>query len=676
MVAVAVLVSTTIAACGGRGRSKPLAPGALRGWNVLLVTIDTLRFDRVGAYGSALGLTPTLDRLAAEGQRAATAYAHVPLTLPSHSTLMTGMYPFSNGVRDNGSFRLDAGKPTLAKALKAAGYRTGAFVGAFVLDARFGLNAGFDVYDDRMAGTGGAPEVVQRPAEQVLSAAADWILGSALSPNPSALPNPSPHRPQPFFAWTHLYDPHEPYTPPEPFLSRYTGDPYAGEIAYADASLGAFLERLRGAGSLSRTLIVVASDHGESLGEHGERTHGLFAYDATIRVPLIFWASPALAPGRFSGLSRLIDVTPTVLDLIGVAQPQGMDGTSLRLDLGDAPEATDHRSSYFEALNANLTRNWAPLKGVVVDRLKLVDLPIPELYDLDADPGELKNIYAARATAARPLESALDSLTRAAAQVPVTPTKLDADAQARLRALGYVAGTTERPDRNYTAADDPKRLVRLNQAVDNAMSAWTSGKSAEAIDTLRQVLKERPDMTIAYERLAFVLQATGRTNEAVTLLDEAARAGHTDADLLRALGTALRDSGDLPRSAAVLEALVKQNPADLQSTDALGQTYTRMRRARDAEAMFRQVLTLSPNAATTWNNLGVLYLSEGRDADAIDALSRAIGVDPLLAGAHNTLGVAYARRGEREKAIGEWREALRIRPDFADARDNLERILR
>jgi tetratricopeptide (TPR) repeat protein len=530
-----------------------------------------------------------------------------------------------------------------------------------------------------MAGTGGAPEVVQRPAEQVLSAASDWILGSVRRESPvanPALPNPESPTPNPWFGWVHLYDPHEPYTPPEPFLSRYASDPYAGEIAYADASLGAFLERLRGAGSLSRTLIVVASDHGESLGEHGERTHGLFAYDATIRVPLIFWAAPALAPGRFSGLSRLIDVTPTVLDLIGVEQPPRMDGRSLRAQLGGSPEPDDHRSSYFEALNANLTRNWAPLKGVVVDGLKLVDLPIPELYDLAADPGELKNIYAARTTAARPLESALDGLTRAAAQVPVTPTTLDADAQARLRALGYVAGTTARPDRNYTAADDPKRLVRLNQAVDDAMSAWTSGKGAEAIDMLRQVLRERPDMTIAYERLAFVLQATGRRNEAVTLLDEAARAGHTDADILRALGTALRDSGNLPRSAAVLEALVKQNPADLQSTDALGQTYTRMRRARDAEAMFRQVLALSPNAATTWNNLGVLYLSEGRDADAIDALSRAIGVDPQLAGAHNTLGVAYARRGEREKAIGEWREALRIRPDFADARDNLERILR
>ncbi|HEX7138193.1 MAG TPA: sulfatase, partial [Vicinamibacterales bacterium] len=550
---LAAIALCLTAACGGGARQKPLVQGSLHGWNVLLVTIDTLRFDRVGAYGSPLGLTPTLDRLAAEGQRAVTAYAHVPMTLPSHATLMTGMYPFSNGVRDNGSFRLDGGKPTLAKALKAAGYRTGAFVGAFVLDARFGLNAGFDVYDDRMTSTGGAPEVVQRPAEQVLAPAAAWILNGPLSPGPAALSNPSSLTPNPFFAWIHLYDPHEPYVPPEPYRSRYASDPYAGEVAYADTALGAFLDRLRSAGTLARTLIVVASDHGESLGEHGERTHGLFAYDATLRVPLVLWASTALAPGTFSGLTRLIDVTPTILDLIGIARPNGMDGRSLRSSIEGQADA-DRRSSYFEALNANLTRNWAPLKGVIVDRLKLVDLPLPELYDLDADPGETRNVYASDAARAKPLESMLDGLVRG--QAPATPATLDADAQARLRSLGYVVGSTPRQARTYTAADDPKRLVHLNQALDAAADQWTQRNATGAIDTLRQVVRERPDMTLAYDRLAFLLQETGRIKEAITVLDGAARDGHADSALLRSLGSLLRSAGELQRSAAVLEAVV------------------------------------------------------------------------------------------------------------------------
>ena len=270
-------------------QTQPLSAGALRGANVLLVTVDTLRVDRVGAYGGDRGLTPAIDRLARSGLRFDRAYAHVPLTLPSHTTLMTASYPPHNGVRDNGTFHLDAAEPTLAAVLQSAGYRTAAFVGSFVLDARFGLNRGFDVYDDRMLGSSADLEVVQRPAEQVLAPAYDWIASPAA--RPSARPG------TPWFAWVHLYDPHEPYTPPEPYRSRYTEAPYDGEIAYADAALGAFMERLQTAGALANTLVVIAADHGESLGEHGERTHGLFAYDATLHVPLVFWANGRIRPG-------------------------------------------------------------------------------------------------------------------------------------------------------------------------------------------------------------------------------------------------------------------------------------------------------------------------------------------------------------------------------------------
>ena len=285
---------------------------------MLLVTIDTLRADHVGAYGNRLGLTPTLDRLASEGLRFERAYAHVPLTLPSHTTIMTGSYPTANGVRDNGSFRFDGTRPTLAGVLKAAGYQTAAFVGAFVLDARFGLGAGFDRYDDRMIGHSTELEVVQRTAEQVLAPAADWILQASANSH------------QPWLAWVHLYDPHEPYTPPEPYRSRYAADLYSGEVAYADTALGQFLDRLRASGGLDHALVVIASDHGESLGEHGERTHGLFAYEATLRVPLIFWAKGVFQAAASRAPARLVDLMPTILDLTGVPTPQGLDGRSLR----------------------------------------------------------------------------------------------------------------------------------------------------------------------------------------------------------------------------------------------------------------------------------------------------------------------------------------------------------
>jgi arylsulfatase A-like enzyme/Tfp pilus assembly protein PilF len=656
---VAATALAAALACGRAGApALPIAAGALRGANVILVTIDTLRADHVGAYGSALGLTPTLDRFAGEGLRFSTAYAHVPLTLPSHTTLHTGLYPTTNGVHDNGS-RL-ATKPTLAGVLKAAGYRTGAFVGSFVLDARFGLNAGFDTYDDRMLGSSADLNVVERAAEQVLAPASKWITA----------PRPETPARSPWFAWVHLYDPHEPYAPPEPYRSRYAGDLYSGEIAYADAALGRFFDRLRAAGALDRTLVVIASDHGESLGEHGERTHGLFAYDATLRVPLIVWAPTALHPAIVAGTARLVDVMPTVLDLVGVPPP-AVDGRSLRMmatgtGVGDEPE------SYFEALNANLTRGWAPLRGVVRHQVKLIDLPIPELYDLAADPGENRNLYASQRERARDLESRLDRLNAASSAAP-TRTPVDADAEARLRSLGYIVGTSARPAHAYTAADDPKRLVHLNAALDDAAAMWARGDGERAIATLRGVIAERPDLTVAYERIAFMLRAMGRAGDAVTVLDAAAKAGHADRSLLRSLGAMLRDAGDPARSAAVLEPLVHDDPSDLQAADALGQTYARMNRQADAQTMFRLVLAGSPNAAATWNNLGASYLMEGKLDDAIGALTRATELNADLPAAHNGLGVAYAKRGEIDRAVTEWRRALEISPGYPDALSNLQR---
>jgi arylsulfatase A-like enzyme/Tfp pilus assembly protein PilF len=660
----AVVIGVLIVRTRTTKDTQPLAAGALRGANVLLVTIDTLRADHVGAYGQTGSLTPTIDGLAKEGLRFARTYAHVPMTLPSHASILTGAYPTRTGVHDNGAFRLDDRFDTIATVLNAAGYRTGAFVGAFVLDARFGLNRGFDMYDDRMLGRG-LDKVAERPADKVLAPAAAWILNDH---EPSAIS----HGQHPWFAWVHLYDPHEPYAPPEPYRSQYSSEPYDGEIAYADAALGSFLGRLRSAGALSNTLVVIASDHGESLGEHGERTHGLFAYDATLRVPLVMWAAHGVRPGVFSDPMRLVDLVPTVLDIVGARPIAAADGRSVRPYI--AGERFDDRGSYFEALNANLTRDWAPLTGIVYGGAKLVDLPVPELYDLEADPREATNLYARQQARARDLEGRLDRIAKQAS--PAAPASIDADAETRLRSLGYVVASGPRPTRTYTAADDPKQLVHLDAALDDAAAMWGRGDRQHAIETLRQVVRERPSMTIAYDRLAFMLRSSGRGAEAVAVLDEAARAGRGDRSLLRTLGATLREAGDLKRSASVLEPLVRADANDLQSADALGQTYARMGRGGDAEALFKRVLAASPNAASTWNNLGATYLISGRVDDAIGALSRAVAIDPELAAAHNGLGVAFARRGDLDRAAAEWRRALELRPDYPDARDNLERLER
>jgi len=641
----------------------PLAAGSLRGANVLLVTIDTLRADRVGAYGSAMNLTPTLDGLAAGGVRFARAYAHVPLTLPSHATILAAKYPTRTAVHDNGTINptFTLGEmPTLATTMKRAGYRTAAFIGAFVLDARFGLSRGFDVYDDRVAGSSVDLDIVQRPAEQVLAPAFDWMTTAS---------------PGPWFVWVHLYDPHEPYSPPEPYRTRYAADLYAGEIAYADAALGSFLNRLRERGSLTNTLIVAASDHGESLGDHGERTHGLFAYDATLRVPLIVRLPQTIDTTIVATPARLVDVAPTILDLVGAPAIDGADGRSLRMSLTGLTggPSSDDPGSYFEALNANLTRGWAPLRGVVRNGLKLIDLPIPELYDLSADPAEQRNLYATQRERARPLEGELDRIVAGEMKAGARPA-IDADAEARLRALGYVVSSAPKPSRTYTAADDPKQLVHLNAALDDAAARWERGDVASAIETLRTVIKARPDLTVAYDRLALILRSSGRAADAIAVLDGAARGGHADRALMRSLGSTLGDAGHLKRSAAVLEELVRSDETDLQSADALGQTYARLGRGNEAEALFKRVLARSPNASTTWNNLGALYLAEQRSSDAIAALERAVAINPSLATAHNGLGVAYARAGQRDRAVAEWKRALELRPGYTDALQNLARI--
>jgi arylsulfatase A-like enzyme/Flp pilus assembly protein TadD len=645
------------------GAPAPVQSGALRGANILLITVDTLRADRVGAYGAASGLTPSIDRLAAEGWRFATTYAHVPLTLPSHAALLTGAYPFVNGVRDNGSFRFNGQHATLAGTLKAAGYRTGGFVASFVLDARFGLNAGFDVYDDKYGSrsAGGTLTVTERTADKVLDAAVRWI-GDA---------SDAAAQKQPWFAWAHLYDPHEPYDPPEPYRTRYRSDPYSGEIAFADAQLGSALERLTGQGYLSHTLVVVAADHGESLGEHQERTHGLFAYDSTLRVPLVMWAPSVLRPAVFAAPARLVDVMPTVLDLAGIAAVVP-SGRSLRVFASGAP--ADDTGSYFEALNANLTRNWAPLAGMVSQGFKLIDLPIPELYDLRADPGEQANVYARRQDVAKLLERQLDTL-RAGAQA-ASPGAVDPETAQRLRSLGYVVAPADKPARSYTARDDPKSLVSLNNRLDEALDAFRAGNAAAAERGLNEIIDARADFTVAYDRLALLYRDTGRIQQAIALLESAARKGVADAASLAALGGYLQEAGQFDRSVEVLQAAQKLNPNEMEAYEKLGVTYTRMGRYADAHKMFDHMLSVAPNSATTLNNLGSLYLTERRYQDAVDALTRATAIDPGMANAYNGLGVAYAQLGETNRAVEQWRKALALRPDLADARYNLERASR
>ena len=651
-----------LSAAVGCGRSRPasaLRSGLVQGGNVLLVTIDTLRRDRLGAYGNPNGLTPTLDRLCADGVRYTQAFSHVPMTLPAHTSILTGRTPRTHGVRDNGTFRLDDRVPTLASVLQQSGYRTGAFVGAFVLDARFGLTRGFDEYDDRYPhGAEGATfGFSERRAAEVVSAAGDWILAGGSS-------SPQPPVPSPWFAWVHLFDPHAPYEAPAEY--RAGRSPYDAEVAYADAMLGRLLDRLNAAHALDHTLIVVTADHGESLGEHGEATHGLFAYDATLAVPLIL-NGPAVTRAVVDALVGHADILPTIVDLVSVAAPPGLDGRSLV-----QPPPAD-RVIEFEALDAHFTRGWAQLTGVVSSGWKYIDLPLPELYNLATDPRETQNLALRDPSRREALARTLSRLALPAGAAAAAPRALNEDAAARLRSLGYVTASA-RPQRVSTEADDPKRLVALNERFTMALTAFNDGHRDVALSEFLALIRQRPDFITARTSAATVLVTSGRPADAVALLRAAPEVQATSPEILAKLGTALREAGDLRGAAVAFErsrAAGNQNPELLND---LGVVYGRLGRFDEARTLLRDLLRRDPNAAGVWNNLGVLELSTGHGEEAAASFRHAVEADPSMGDAWQGLGAAMLDR-DRASAIDAWRRAERLRPRDYDLLFNLGMVL-
>jgi arylsulfatase A-like enzyme/Tfp pilus assembly protein PilF len=614
------------------------------GRNVLLITLDTTRADRIGCYGYAGASTPNLDALAAAGVRFENAYCPVPLTLPSHASILTGMNPVRHGVHNNGTYTLTADKVTLAEILKDRGYETAAFTAAFSVDSRFGLDQGFDVYDDDfLTGSPFKPVNAERRADKVHGLFASCLGG---------------RKGGPFFAWVHFYDPHLPYEPPKEFLKDFAGRPYDGEVAYMDKYVGEVIRAARDKGSLENTLVVIAGDHGEAFGEKVETGHGIFLYEMSMRVPLIFYSEGGLPAGLVpASTARLIDIMPTVLDLLEIKTDARMDGRSL------VPVMEGRRAGpsdvYIETFYPRENWGWSELVGLISAGWKYIQAPRPELYDLAADPGEERNVFGTNSAKARDMKSRLEAILAASAGIEPGKRELSAAEQETLRSLGYVqfsggSGGGSNPD--------PKDMVEDLRLFQRAGELDSAGDHAGAERVYRELLDRAPQVAESYVNLALAQGRQKKFDEAIETLKRGVEAIPGSDILLVRLGHTYLVVEKLPEALEAMQRAVIANPACLDALTVSAIIYERWGRLGDALGQIEQALAIEPENEFRRVTYARLLGMSGRLDEAIEAfsaLARDYPGDPFYS---QNLGIAYGLKKDYDRAIENLERSLRLQP--------------
>jgi arylsulfatase A-like enzyme/Flp pilus assembly protein TadD len=631
--------------------------------NFLLITIDTLRPDRLSCYSDKHLQTPHIDSLARKGVLFQNAFAQTPTTLPSHTNILLGTNPIYHGVHDNQNFIVREEFLTLAEHLKTKGYSTGAFVGAFPLDSRFGLTQGFDVYDDNY-GSKNYQEFsyVERRAEVVVQKALDWLKDQN----------------DPWFLWIHCFDPHQQYDPPEPFKTEYRDYPYNGEVAYVDHELGTLFEFLRKNRLEEETLIIFTGDHGESLGQHGESTHGYFAYNSTIWVPLIV-VLPGVKPTIVNQNVCHVDIYPTVCDILSLEKPDFLQGLSLLPSIkGKKEKKLSSRAIYFESLYPYYNRGWAPLIGIIQKSEKYLDSPIPELYDLGKDFDEKENLAETKKLDPyqRTLEKLLEKLSYSGKASATT--KMDRDALEKLKSLGYISSPQTTQKKTFTREDDLKILLPYQSRLQQAMGAYHKGKTDEGIEILQKIIEERKDFDQAYAYLATLHKVKGNYGKAVEVLREGYQYCPKSYEVITTFGLFLTEVREYDMAIHILQEGLKLIDYDPDIWNYLGVAYWRKGELDEALEAFSKSLELDNNYPIAFNNTGSVYLSkflktkDRSDLEkSIQNFEKAIELDPMYASAHNGLGAAFSQAGNSDGAIHSWERAIEINPDLGFALYNL-----
>jgi arylsulfatase A-like enzyme/Flp pilus assembly protein TadD len=622
--------------------------------NVILITLDTVRADRMGFLGSKRGLTPHLDALARQSVVFTRAYSQVPLTTASHATILTGTYPQFHQVIDFG-VPLAEDLPYAPYIFRGNGYHTAAFIGSLVLDPETrsapGFDRGFDTYDagfHRRRMGEDRYQSIERRGGEVVGRALAWLTA---------------HQEGPFFIWVHLYDAHDPYDPPEPYKTRYAAAPYDGEIAYVDAAVGKLLSWLRLRGLYDGALIAVMADHGEALGEHGEITHGIFLYDETIHVPLLFKMPQERSAGtRVDTRAELVDVLPTMLQTAGIAVPKEVQGESLLSTL--KPAAARDRPAYAESDYPHRTFGWSPLRSLRTGKYLFIEAPRKELYDQTTDPKAEHNLSATSVAVTDTLASQLDAFrqkTSTAKEAPKVST--DPGLQERLNALGYVAtdsSSSTMPGIKETGAD-PKDKVEVVNLLHRAEMAKEDMRFKEAVPLLEQVIALEPDLPITYLQLGTALSALKDYEKAVPILRKAVEM-RPDLTIPRyQLGSALFETGDFVGAAAEFETAVARAPDWPEAHLSLATAYARADRLKDAIPEYEKVIELRPNHYSAHLLLGRAQALSGDPAAALPNLAKAAELQPKSPEPHRFLADAYIQLGRQDDAKRERAAAQRLR---------------
>jgi arylsulfatase A-like enzyme/Flp pilus assembly protein TadD len=622
--------------------------------NFLLITIDTLRPDRLSCYSKDFAKTPNIDNFANQGALFTKAFAHTPTTLPSHVNILLGTTPIYHGVHDNANFIVADDFLTLAEHLKAQGYTTGAFVGAFPLDSRFGLTQGFDVYNDNYGSKSDQEfSYVERRAEVVVDTALDWLR----------IQN------DPWFLWIHCFDPHQRYDPPDPFRTEYKGHWYSGEVAYVDSALGKLFDYLGKNNLEKNTLTIFTGDHGESLGEHGESTHGFFAYNSTLSVPLII-RYPSVKQNNIDQNVSHVDIFPTVCDVLGVDKPEHLHGISL-VSAIEKGKKLPKRAIYFESLYPHYSRGWAPLNGYIEGTKKFIDSPIPEYYDLEKDSFELENLAAEKDLGSN--KKKLDQLLEEQSNAGNTQDrqKLDRETAERLRSLGYISSPQTAVNKTYTEQDDLKVLLPFQTKLQQAMGAYHGGRIEEGVSLLKEIIAKRKDFDLAYSYLATLLKEQKKYKEALEVLREGYTNNPANYKIIVTFGIFLTEVGQFDAAIDVLTKGLALIDYDPELWNYLGVAYWRKGEFANAQKAFQEALSLDDNYSIILNNMGSLYLSRFSRSKNKDLLQQAIlnyqkalEMDPDYASAHNGLGSAFAQAGDIDAAISSWERAVELNPEF------------